>query len=81
MPIRETYMNKKNRDIRYKELVAQDLKPTRYSYRGQNCHPMYVRDYEKETGIVLTQEDKGFGNTIYKTYFSSLYIVETNGGY
>lgn len=44
--------------------------------RGQNMHPMYVKDYEEETGIVLTPEDKGFGNTLYRTYFRKLYVVD-----
>ena len=37
---------------------------------------MRVEDYEDETGHKLTEADKGFGNTIYKTHFSKLYIIE-----
>jgi len=45
------------------------------SIRNQLLHPMYVEDYEIETGHKLTMADKGFGNDIYKTYFSVLYEI------
>ena len=72
MSIRETYQDKANRDKRFRELKAQGLNPRRSSHAGQNLHPMYVQDY----GHAISAEDKGFGNTLYQTYFAHLYIVE-----
>ena len=68
------YMNKKNRDGAYKAIPKVDRgKYKRYSIRGQLLHPMYVEDWERETGRTLTKADKGFGNTIYRTHFPTLY--------
>jgi hypothetical protein len=71
--MREYYADRKNRDERYKQLVAEHGKDKVYreSARNQLFHPMYVQD--RSAG--LTAADKGFGNTIYKTHFSVLYIV------
>lgn len=69
--IDETYMKKENRDKRYKELKERGYDVKRYSIRGQYLHPMYVKDYPHK----LTKEDKGFGNTLYQTYFPVLYGV------
>jgi len=33
---------------------------------------MYIEDYPRQ----LSEEEKGFGNCLYKTYFPRLYIVE-----
>jgi hypothetical protein len=70
---REIYADKANRDKRYKELVAKYGKDRVYRERstGQQLHPMYVQDRCQD----LSAADKGFGNTIYKTYFPVLYIV------
>lgn len=76
MSIHETYLSKERRDARAKELRKQHSDVMTLTIRGQNMHPMYVKDYEEEMGIVLTPEDKGFGNTIYRTYFPKLYVVD-----
>ena len=65
-----TYMDKKNRDAKAKELRASGHEVRRYSYRNQLTHPQYVADWP---GPVHT----GFGNTQYKTHFAALYVVET----
>lgn len=69
--MKRTFMNKENRDKAWRENGGR-----RYTIRNQNLHPMYVEDYEKETGVTLTQEDKGFGNTIYATFFRTLYCLD-----
>ncbi len=69
--MKRTFMNKANRDKAWKENGGY-----RSSYGPSLLHPMYVEDYEQETGSSLTQDDKGFGNTIYKTSFSKLYFLE-----
>lgn len=68
-----TFMNKANRDAAYKQAGNRGR---RSSISNQLLHPMYVEDYEQETGRKLTQADKGFGNTIYKTHFSKLYLLD-----
>ena len=68
------YMKKENRDAAYKAIPKEERRGfKRWSIRGQLLHPMYVEDWEKETGRTLTRADKGFGNTIYRTHFSVLY--------
>lgn len=76
MTIEETFMNKTNRDERARELKEEGYTVKKSSVRNQLLHPMYIKDYEKETKIKLSQADKGFGNTIYKTHFSAIYIVK-----
>lgn len=71
--MRETYMKKENRDRRAKELKEQGFQVVRSSIRNQLLHPMYVSDYPR----TLSDSEKGFGNTIYKTHFSVLYDVST----
>jgi len=73
MRLNEAYMNRKNRDARYRELTNQYGKSnvSRSSIRNQLLHPQYVVDF---TGP--EKNDTGFGNTVYKTYFKALYIVE-----
>jgi len=66
------FMNKENRDRAWRESGGK-----RSSVRNQLLHPMYVEDYESETGHVLTQADKGFGNSIYQTHFSVLYELSS----
>ena len=67
-----TYMSKANRDAKVKELQAQGYRVRRYSMTNQLLHPMYVNDYPRK----LTQAECGFGNTIYKTHFGHLYMVD-----
>jgi hypothetical protein len=67
------FMKKDNRDRAWYEAGKPGR---RTASRGQQIHPMYVSDYEHVTGTVLTEADKGFGNTIYRTYFSVLYTWE-----
>jgi hypothetical protein len=67
------FMNKSNRDAAWQE---GGKRGRRTSIKGQLLHPMYVEDYESETGHVLTAADKGFGNSIYQTYFSTLYAID-----
>jgi hypothetical protein len=74
MRIHELYVSRENRDIRYKQLKAQRVTVTRSTSRGQLIHPMYIEDWP----IVLSEADKGFGNTIYKTYVPVLYKLESS---
>lgn len=67
------FANKANRDARYAEMKAQGIVAKRGSIRGQCIHPMYIED-EKQG---LSKEDCGFGNTIYKTLYGTLYTLET----
>jgi hypothetical protein len=67
------FANKDNRDRRYRELKANGIREVfRSSVRNQQLHPMYVED--RREGV--SEADKGFGNTIYKTYFSVLYTLD-----
>jgi len=68
------FMKKENRDEAWRDGLGVGK---RGSIRGQLLHPMYVEDYEVETGHVLTQAEKGFGNSIYQTYFAVLYTLES----
>ncbi len=68
----ETYMKKEARDRRILELKAQGYKVRKTSIRNQLLHPMYINDYPHK----LSDEDRGFGNTLYKTFFSVLYSYE-----
>ena len=72
MRICEYYQEKSNRDKRYRELKEQGFNVLRRSHKNQLLHPMYVEDYERK----LTPDECGFGNTLYKTYFPTLYVVE-----
>jgi hypothetical protein len=69
----ETYQDRKKRDARYKELCAAHGKESviRRSCRNQLMHPQYVDDYQG-----AARHDTGIGNTVYKTHFPVLYIVE-----
>jgi len=71
-------MKKENRDKAFKEIPGHErYRFRRSSVKNQLIHPMYIEDYEEVTGNKLTAQDKGFGNTIYKTHFGTLYeIVE-----
>jgi hypothetical protein len=66
------WMKKENRDAEYKKLKAQGLKVRKTSIRNQLLHPQYVNDWPHP----LSDADKGFGNTIYKTHFAVLYGIE-----
>ena len=68
----EIYMKKENRDARSRELKVQGHTTKKSSEGPALLHPMYIKDWPE----LLTEEDKGFGNTIYQTYFSKLYLVE-----
>lgn len=70
------FINRKTRDAEFKRLQSEGYNVSRYSTRNQLLHPQYVEDYEKETGVTLTHQDMGFGNTIYKTHFSVLYGIQ-----
>jgi len=67
----EAYMNRKSRDARARSLKASGFKVRRSSIRNQQLHPQYVADYTYE----LTAQERGFGNTIYRTLFPVLYLV------
>lgn len=69
------FMRKENRDKAFKLYGGK-----RGSIRNQLLHPMYVEDYEEVTGHNLSQADKGFGNTIYKTHFSVIYTLDPYPG-
>jgi hypothetical protein len=74
MELDELFAEKSNRDARYKELQQNSNyagKLKRYTVRGQQIHPMYVEDRKNTPD----GRDRGFGNIVYKTYFSVLYGV------
>jgi len=71
---RELYAEKFNHDVRAAELQARGYQVRRSSVRNQQLHPMYVED--RKAG--LSDMNKGFGNTIYKTFFAVLYEVSWN---
>lgn len=68
--IDELYLNKANRDSRYKELKTQGKDVRRSSIRGQLLHPQYIEDFNGDE-----KYQTGLGNTVYKTFFSVLYSV------
>ena len=72
MTNQEIYMKKENRDAKYRELKQQGFNPKKSKDGSSLLHPMYVKDWPNQ----LTEQDKGFGNTIYKTSFSNLYFVD-----
>jgi hypothetical protein len=74
-------MNKKNRDAEFKRLGGTAAGYKKTSMRNQLLHPMHLEDYEKETGHVLSESDKGFGNGIYRTYFKAVYSIERINSY
>lgn len=68
------YMNKENRDKAFRELKAKGITNIRKtSISNQLMHPIYIEDWPHP----LTETDKGFGNTIYKTHFSKVYSIVT----
>ena len=68
----DTFMNLKNRNIRAKELELLGYKVRKYTHKNQLLHPMYVDDYPHP----VADEDRGLGNAIYKTHFSTLYCID-----
>ncbi len=69
--IKENYEQKVNRDNRAKELKKLGFNVRRFSMRGQQMHPDYIKDYDGEG------KGTGFGpNTHYRTYFAVIYVVE-----
>lgn len=70
--IDELFADKAKRDARAKELKGHGYSVKMYSIRAQQIHPMYVEDL-KDTPEGL---DRGFGNTVYKTFFAVLYGVK-----
>ena len=70
--IDKLYQGREARDTEFKRLKDQGLNPKKYTVRNQLLHPMYVEDLKAG----LTEEDCGFGNTIYQTHFKVLYGVK-----
>ena len=66
------FANKENRDQKYYELKRRGITAQRGTTRNQQLHPMYVEDLAE----TVSQEDRGFGNTIYKTQFAVLYTLD-----
>jgi hypothetical protein len=71
MRIRETYQDKAKRDARWKELKERGVNCFRRTTGPSYVHPMYIRDFSGPE-----KQDTGFGNTVYKTFFKNLYVVE-----
>lgn len=78
--MKDCFMSKENRDREFFGMPPEERrKYRRRSQRNILLHPMYVDDYTEISGVKLTAADKGFGNTIYKTYFSTIYTIEKKG--
>lgn len=73
MQIIEAYMNKENRDKRFKELKAQGHAVIKRSSSNQLMHPQYIMDYPNKD----IQADNGIGNGYYKTHFAKIYKIES----
>lgn len=70
--IMRDFMNRQNRDKAFKEMQGQGITNIhKSSIRNQLLHPQYVEDWP----YPLSQAERGFGNTIYKTHFSVLYSI------
>ena len=69
---KQIYIKKEARDNKVKELKTQGYKVKRTSIRNQLMHPEYITDYPYK----ISDSDRGFGNELYKTYFSVLYSYE-----
>jgi len=70
--IHKIFLSREKRDELYKQLKAQGRRVYRRTEHGALLHPMYIEDYPRK----LSEEEKGFGNCLYKTYFPRLYVVE-----
>lgn len=62
------FMSREKRDEAWEKGGRRGRRST---VTGQQLHPMYVEDFEGPE-----KEQTGFGNTVYKTYFSKLYTIE-----
>jgi len=71
--IDEIFSTQEARNKRAKQLKAQGYRVKRYSHRNQCLHPMYLEDLKNTP----SGRDTGFGNTVYKTFFSAIYGVKT----
>ena len=68
-----TFMKKENRDAAYFAMsIEERRKHIRRSGGPYQLHPMYVADYEKETGRVA---DTGFPNSDYMRMWDRLYFI------
>ena len=77
MEIHKIFMSLKNRNVEAKKLKADGYKVIVHTSTNQQLHPQYVEDYPYQD----VKNDNGFGNTVYKTFFKSLYIVEAEKMY
>lgn len=68
----ERYISRQARDARAHELRTQGFAVRRRTTGPCNLHPEYVKDYPS----LEAQQDNKFGNTLYKTFFPNLYVVE-----
>ena len=66
-----TFQDRAKRDAAYREARQCGYNVRRSSMHGQLCHPQYIEDYEGPE-----KNDTGFGNVVYKTYFSTLYMLD-----
>jgi hypothetical protein len=71
-----TFEKKENRDKVYRKLKELGYRVSRGSIRNQLLHPEYVAEYRN----MLTEAEKGFGNTLYRTHFAALYDVYFEAG-
>lgn len=66
-----TFQSKEARDVAYHIARHHGERVRRSSIRNQLLHPMYVEDYEGPE-----KDDTGLGNTVYKTSFPVLYLLD-----
>jgi len=66
---RGTFQSKELRDAVCKLIKLHGHTPVRRRTTGQQLHPQYVTDYVGTLEI-------GFGNSMYQTYFSKLYLID-----
>lgn len=64
---KQTFASRENRDKAWSEGGKVGRRST---MRNQNLHPMYVED--------APNGDTGFGNTDYMTFWSVLYMLDTD---
>ena len=70
--IHESYLSRKRRDARAKQLKLEGCIVSVRSMRGQRLHPQYLQDAAQE-GITY---ETGFGNQDYLRTWDSIYILE-----
>ena len=66
-----TFQSKEARDAAYHIARHRGERVRRSSMRNQLLHPQYVEDYEGPE-----KDDTGLGNTVYKTHFPVLYLLD-----